>query len=116
MSEGYIKALRQHIYEMYDGCCTYCGGYIDFDQLQIDHFIPRCQGGEERIENMRPSCKSCNASKGGRNVEQWRQAREWKDFMDTMPGSISITAMLALAALEPSLNKYKKKVLFFYER
>jgi hypothetical protein len=32
--------------------------------LTIDHIIPRCKGGDSRLENLQPMCTVCNNKKG----------------------------------------------------
>lgn len=36
---------------------------VHFQLMTIDHVIPKSQGGENEVENMRPCCKKCNSSK-----------------------------------------------------
>ena len=52
------------------GHCAYCRAVCK--NLTRDHVVPRCQGGSQLgHKNIVLSCKSCNASKGGRTPEQW---------------------------------------------
>lgn len=41
--------------------CVICGTTGD---TEIDHVIPRSRGGSNRIENLQPLCRVCNAIKG----------------------------------------------------
>lgn len=54
--------------------CRYCGRPSD----EADHLVPVRAGGTSHPSNVVPACRSCNRSKGGRTVEEWRaaQARE----------------------------------------
>jgi 5-methylcytosine-specific restriction endonuclease McrA len=45
-------------------CCWMCGGLFE----EVDHVIPLALGGPHVLANLRPACKSCNASKGPRRV------------------------------------------------
>ena len=44
--------------------CQYCDDVFDYDELTIDHVIPRMAGGKSVWENCVTACKSCNHSKG----------------------------------------------------
>jgi hypothetical protein len=56
--------------------CTYCGQPTTKegpgpDQFQLDHIIPRSQGGDGTPPNATPSCRTCNLEKGPRTPKQW---------------------------------------------
>ena len=34
------KEVRNEVYEMYDGHCTYCGCEIAYNEMQVDHVHP----------------------------------------------------------------------------
>lgn len=48
--------------------CAYCG---QDKNLTLDHFIPVSKGGELSINNVLPSCTSCNSSKGAKDYFEW---------------------------------------------
>jgi len=50
------------------GKCTYC----DNDATTVDHVIPLCKGGRHAIGNLVPACQSCNCSKSGLLLIEWR--------------------------------------------
>ena len=52
--------------------CAYCGGA---DGLSLDHVIPRLRRGPDAAENLVPACRSCNSSKGGRDLLAWLAAK-----------------------------------------
>lgn len=54
------------------GVCVYCGAA---DASTLDHLIPRLRGGEDAADNLVAACRSCNSSKGGRDVLEWATAR-----------------------------------------
>ncbi len=47
--------------------CIYCGK----PSKHIDHFMPLCRGGSHTIDNLVPSCVSCNLSKGSKIPTEW---------------------------------------------
>lgn len=52
--------------------CAYC---CTSDFLSIDHLIPRAAGGDDRDHNLVRACRSCNSSKGKRDLLTWMAAR-----------------------------------------
>jgi hypothetical protein len=44
--------------------CQYCSDVFDFDELTIDHVVPRAKGGKTNWENCVTACKPCNHHKG----------------------------------------------------
>lgn len=58
---------------MFDGMCSYCG--IVPPKLTMDHIIPISKGGRHVMENITPSCLSCNNSKGATDAQQFRRKR-----------------------------------------
>lgn len=46
--------------------CQYCGGHAE----NVDHVIPKVQGGTHRWENVVAACRRCNSRKGGRTPQQ----------------------------------------------
>lgn len=47
--------------------CVYCGGISE----QIDHVVPLSQGGIHCIDNLVPSCSSCNYAKGAKSIVEF---------------------------------------------
>ena len=54
--------------------CCYCG---DTKRLCMDHLIPKIRGGPDGSDNLVWACRSCNSSKGGRDMLEWMQAKVW---------------------------------------
>lgn len=52
--------------------CCYCGATSD---LCLDHLIPRMRGGPDSPENLVTACRSCNSSKGGRDMLEWMERK-----------------------------------------
>jgi hypothetical protein len=51
-------------------CCAYCG--VSGARLEKEHVVPISRGGSHTKSNVVPACRSCNASKNHRTVEEWR--------------------------------------------
>ena len=54
--------------------CAYCG---QEKPLAQEHFIALSKGGEYTTNNIIPSCKSCNSSKGNRDFKKWYMKQEY---------------------------------------
>ncbi|MCH2174323.1 MAG: HNH endonuclease [Lentisphaeria bacterium] len=50
--------------------CQYCNKKFPKSELNIDHVLPRAQGGTNTWTNLVLSCIKCNSSKGNRTPEQ----------------------------------------------
>jgi len=49
-------------------CCCFCG---DHENLSIDHLIPRIKGGVDEGDNLILACRTCNSSKGKKDLLEW---------------------------------------------
>jgi len=65
-----VRFSRFNIYNRDKNTCQYCGRVFPRHELNLDHVIPRSQGGRSTWENVVCSCQSCNRKKGGRTPEQ----------------------------------------------
>ena len=52
--------------------CCYCGSR---EYLSADHLIPTKRGGANTGDNLVWACRSCNSSKGARDVLEWLAVR-----------------------------------------
>ncbi len=73
------KKERQQVYAKYNGHCAYCGREIAYNEMQVDHIIPKQRGwqylperGKDEMSNYNPSCRACNFRKGTMTIEQFR--------------------------------------------
>ncbi|MCG8587767.1 MAG: HNH endonuclease [Proteobacteria bacterium] len=103
----HVRFSRLNIFSRDDFTCQYCGESPGRSGLNLDHVIPRTQGGRTTWENVVASCVGCNRKKGGRTPEQaglrlrkkprrprWtpflslnrpgRRYREWGPFLNGM--------------------------------
>lgn len=62
------KISKKEIWHFYNSQCFYC----QKPSSTIDHVIPLSRGGNHGIGNLVPCCGSCNFSKAGRTVMEWR--------------------------------------------
>jgi 5-methylcytosine-specific restriction endonuclease McrA len=66
----HVRFSRLNIYARDRNSCQYCGRRHARSELNLDHVVPRSQGGRSTWENVVCSCLDCNRRKGGRTPEQ----------------------------------------------
>lgn len=64
---------RSIVWAKNDGLCWYCGDCIADGWFHVDHKVPRCKGGGDDIDNLLPSCPTCNMEKGAKDYEEYRE-------------------------------------------
>ena len=102
-----VRFNRFNVYARDRNTCQYCGRRFARCDLNLDHVVPRSQGGRSTWENIVCSCQACNRRKGGRTPRQagmmllrrprrpdWtpfvletfspRRYREWLPFLSTV--------------------------------
>lgn len=78
------EKLRYDVHAKYGFRCAYCGEFITYSEMEIDHIIPKSKFKEikkkEKINyavnsysNLNPSCSTCNNAKGSWSVQEFRQ-------------------------------------------
>ena len=67
-----MKIDRQKVYDKYNGHCAYCGKAIAIKDMQVDHILPKRNGGKDHIDNLNPSCRLCNHYKRAADIETLR--------------------------------------------
>jgi len=84
MAKRFSKKKRIEVFSKLDGFCAYCGCEIYYETFHIDHISPKnrhldpSKRGSDSIDNLFPSCKSCNSSKSNFSIEAWRNELELK--------------------------------------
>ncbi len=113
----HVRFSRTNIYARDRNTCQYCGRRHARSQLNLDHVVPRAQGGRSTWENVVCSCVQCNRRKGGRTPKQaamnlirtpvkprWtpiaamltgrRDYPEWKPFLSIVDASYRNTELV----------------------
>ncbi|PTL85450.1 HNH endonuclease [Vitiosangium sp. GDMCC 1.1324] len=70
LPRGRVRFSRLNIYARDHDTCQYCARQLPRSELNLDHVVPRSQGGKTSWENVVCSCVPCNLRKGGRTPEQ----------------------------------------------
>ena len=65
-----VRFSRLNIYARDDNTCQYCGQKLPRISLNLDHVLPRAQGGRTTWENVVCCCVPCNLQKGNRTPTQ----------------------------------------------
>lgn len=65
-----VRFSRHNIYMRDGNTCQYCGRQLPRSELNLDHVVPRAQGGRTTWENVVCCCVECNLAKGARTPEQ----------------------------------------------
>ena len=61
-----VPLNRRAVFLRDDHACQYCGSPAE----NLDHVVPKSQGGVHTWENVVASCRRCNSKKGGRTPPQ----------------------------------------------
>jgi 5-methylcytosine-specific restriction endonuclease McrA len=65
-----VRFSRLNIYTRDEDTCQYCGQRKARHGLNLDHVVPRSQGGRTTWENVVCCCYECNLRNGGRTPAQ----------------------------------------------
>jgi 5-methylcytosine-specific restriction endonuclease McrA len=71
--KGMLKSSRDGTLRLSKkGLCVFCDTSVtSYKGSTGDHIIPTIEGGEDSADNWLPSCKSCDSSKGKKDMLQW---------------------------------------------
>ncbi len=112
MKRHKLKATeRRAIYDKCDNHCAYCGEYIKYEDMQVDHIMPLHKGGADSIDNMLPACRSCNHYKSTLTLEQFRTN------IERMPDTLTRDSTTYKIAVRFGVIKVvRPKVMFYFEK
>jgi 5-methylcytosine-specific restriction endonuclease McrA len=65
-----VRFSRHNIYMRDGNTCQYCGQELPRSELNLDHVLPRAQGGRTTWDNVVCCCIECNLTKAARTPEQ----------------------------------------------
>lgn len=101
---------RVEVYNKYDGRCAYCGKEIDIKDMQVDHIVPKCNGGTDDISNLNPSCRRCNHYKRASSLELFRI------MIEEIPEKLMERQYIFKVGVDYGFfEPYKRKVKFYFE-
>ena len=75
-----VRFSRKNIFERDNYTCQYCGKkppnrkaavkWMEKNQLNLDHVVPRSRGGKTTWNNIVASCFDCNSKKGSKTLKE----------------------------------------------
>ena len=65
-------SIRYEVLKRAEGRCELCGISKDEKALEVDHIVPKNNGGEDSINNYQALCYSCNSSKRDKDDTDFR--------------------------------------------
>lgn len=78
-----VKLKRLSILNKFGGKCAYCGCDIQYNNFHTDHIVPKNREKGvysyydplkiDNVDNLNPSCGSCNSSKSCMSIEEFRE-------------------------------------------
>lgn len=102
---------RKSVYNKYSGRCAYCGTEIAYKDMQVDHLVPQRNGGTDDIENLMPSCRTCNLYKRAESLESFRK------MISTIPVKLGEREYIYKVGMAYGFwDAEPKEVKFFFER
>ena len=98
----YQTKLRSYLFKKYNGKCVYCGAKAE----EIDHVIPRANGGTNSVHNLVASCRACNQMKSNLTLKEFSKLVS-KDFSHLKPKKLPKDAAIVQSAREYTIRKIK---------
>jgi len=91
-------ARRRRVLERDANRCQSCGvrnTRVDDVWLEVDHVVPKADGGGHGLDNLQALCPRCHAEKHADNEAVQRRAREF-DRRNTRPGWLRLVRVLLI--------------------
>ena len=101
----YNKNLKEFIFSKTKGRCSYCGGKA----TEIDHVIPRSNGGTNSTYNLVASCRSCNEKKSNLSLKEFGKLMN-KDYSQLEPKKLPKDATIVQSARNYMVKEIAKLV------
>lgn len=107
------KAVRQTVYEKYNGHCAYCGRKIAYEDMQVDHFVAKrawTESGTDEISNLMPSCRMCNHYKRANPLEVFRK------YISEIPFKLRQNYIYKVGVAYGNIIENVKPIEFYFEK
>ena len=73
LEEDQKAADKRQLFHDQQMKCAYCGNVYKYNELEIEHIIPKALGGPDHIRNSQLACRTCNLAKGTMTDIEFRQ-------------------------------------------
>ena len=101
----YQNELRSFIFSRSGGKCVYCGAKAE----EIDHVIPRANGGTDSTYNLVASCRACNKKKSNLTLKDFGKL-VGKNFSKLEPKKLPKDAAIVQSARNYMIKEVAKLV------
>lgn len=101
----YNTNLREFIFSKTKGRCFYCGAKA----TEIDHVIPRANGGTNSTYNLVASCRACNERKSNLTLKEFGKIMN-KDYSHLKPKKLPKDATIVQSAKNYMVKEITKLV------
>lgn len=101
----YNTNLREFVFSRTNGRCSYCGAKA----TEIDHIVPRANGGTNSTFNLTPACRSCNQMKSNLSLKEFGKLMG-KDFSKLEPKKLPKDAAIVQLARNYMIREITKLV------
>ena len=98
----YQNELRSFILNRSNGKCVYCGAKA----TEIDHIVPRANGGTNSVHNLVASCRACNKKKSNLTLKEFGKIMN-KDYSHLKPKKLPKDAAIVQIARNYTIRKIK---------
>ena len=101
----YQTELRSFIFSRSEGKCVYCGAKAE----EIDHVVPRSNGGTNSTYNLVAACRSCNEKKSNLTLKAFGKLMG-KDYSHLEPKKLPKDAAIVQSARNYMISEIAKLV------
>lgn len=114
------KEERLFVFNKFNGRCAYCGDSLNIDCFHTDHIIPKrrykypndgYEIGSDSVENLFPSCSSCNSCKSDLSIEGFRYR-----IMDRLERLNEYSSEYRIAKRFGLITEFPDDVVFYFEK
>ena len=127
------KELRILVYDKLEGRCAYCGEEITYNEMQVDHIIPKeffiwhiknkfkvpkflkhlTESDVNHIDNLFPACRVCNKWKAAHCLELFRsELKAQPDRLNERSSNYRIAKRYGMVfeVIDPDIVFYFEKI------
>jgi len=115
---AFSKKTREEVYKKTGGKCAYCGCDLP-KRWQVDHVVPVVRNistgeylgeGTDNINNLLPSCPSCNIIKSSQSLESFREE------LENMYNSVARNGTFKIAERYSIVERKQLRIQFYFEK